>query len=422
MTSTPIPEQSYGPYEIIHALGRGAMGTVYLARDRRIGRRVALKVIHLAPNQFDDSTAADEFYRRLQREAEVCGSLLHPNIATLYEAGYEDGRVSYLAMEYVEGETLLELLRRSGTVTVETALAIAADVLRGLDYAHGKGIVHRDIKPANVLIAADGVAKIADFGIARPMNSSLTRAGSMLGTPSYMSPEQVLGYDLTPRADIFSLGVTLFEVLTGAKPFAGSDLTGTLHNILRQPAPRVSDVNPAVPCTVGDFVGRLLVKEYEPRPTAAEALAEVERLKFGDRGTTLKAAAWSPHSRLRLRVPTGRLAWGAGTIVLALIGIITFAYRPPEKPQGISPDQLREFDAKRHALAEAKSLFDSGKYQESIARYDAYLQKYPSSVTAQEGRDRARQALERARRRSKRDEDISPAELLRRLKRAILGK
>src|SRR5712692_4198108 len=194
MTATPLAPKELAHYEIIHLLGKGAMGWVYLARDRRIGRRVALKVIHLAPNAFEDTTSANEFYRRLQREAEVCGSLLHPNIVTLYEVGYENDRLSYLAMEYVEGETLLELQRRSGAaLTVDTVLTIAADVLRGLEYAHAKGIVHRDIKPANILIATDGTAKIADFGIARPQGSSMTRAGSLMGTPNYMSPEQVIG-------------------------------------------------------------------------------------------------------------------------------------------------------------------------------------------------------------------------------------
>src|SRR2546428_6215976 len=191
MTSTPLTHQEFGPYEIIHLLGKGAMGSVYLARDRRIGRRVALKVVHLAPNAFEDTTSADEFYRRLQREAEVYGALLHANIVTLYDVGYENERVTWLAMEYVEGETLLELQRRSGRVLgLDVVTGIAIDVLRGLEYANAKGIIHRDIKPANILIATDGTAKIADFGIARPLDSSMTRAGSLMGTPNYMSPEQ----------------------------------------------------------------------------------------------------------------------------------------------------------------------------------------------------------------------------------------
>jgi serine/threonine protein kinase len=417
MTSPPIPEQPHGPYEIIHPLGKGAMGVVYLARDRRIGRRVALKVIHLAPGQFEDQTAADEFYRRLQREAEVCGALLHPNIVTLYEAGYESNRISFLAMEYVEGETLLNLLHRSGTLAVDTTLAIASDVLRGLEHAHNHGIVHRDIKPANVLLSMEGEAKVADFGIARPVNSSMTQIGTLMGTPNYMAPEQVLGHDLTPRADIFSLGVMMFELLTGVKPFAASDLTGTLHNILRQPAPVLSDIKPAVPRPVADLVARMLSKSPEERPTASEALAELNRLR-GVTATGVAAAAPGRRSP-----PPYLYVASAG---LALLLVVILAMRPHEPASvTISPEQLREFDAKKHALSEAQALFDAGKFQESINKYDEYLKKYPSSVAAKEGRDRAQQALDHAtqktRRRHKRDENISPAELLRRLKRAIRG-
>jgi predicted Ser/Thr protein kinase len=433
MTSTPISQKTYGPYEVVHVLGKGAMGMVYLARDGRIGRRVALKVIRLAPSQFDDQTAADDFYRRLQREAEVCGALLHPNIVTLYEAGYENERISYLAMEYVEGETLLGLLNRSGPLTVDTTLAIASDVLRGLEHAHNNGIVHRDIKPANVLLSAEGTAKVADFGIARPVNSSMTQIGALMGTPNYMAPEQVLGHDLTPRADIFSLGVMMFELLTGVKPFAASDLTGTLHNILRQTAPHLSDVKSGVPQPVANLVERMLAKSPEERPSASEALAEVEALRAESAATpsvapaspgVAAAAARGRRTMVRPRAgaPTLYIA-GAG---FALLLVVVLAVRPHESASvTIPPEQLREFDAKKHALAQAQALFDAGKYQESINKYDAYLQKYPNSVAAKEGRDRAQQALDRAtqktRRRHKRDEDISPAELLRRLKRAIRG-
>ena len=392
------------------------MGTVYLARDRRIGRRVALKVIRLTASQFEDQTAADEFNRRLQREAEVCGALLHPNIVTLYEAGYENERISYLAMEYVEGETLLNLLRRTGILQVDTALAIIADVLRGLEHAHHSGIVHRDIKPANVLLSAEGAAKVADFGIARPVNSSMTQIGALMGTPNYMAPEQVLGHDLTPRADIFALGVMMFELLTGVKPFAASDLTGTLHNILRQTPPHLSDINPSVPQPVADLVRRMLGKTPEERPTASQALAEVNSLRRGAAGVSPAAG------RPRTAAPTLYIASSGFALLLVLV----LAVRPHESPSVTIPsEQLREFDAKKRGLAYAQALYDGGKYQESINKYDAYLQKYPNSVSAKEGRERAQQALDRAtqktQRRHKRDEDISPAELLRRLKRAIRG-
>ena len=145
---------TFGPYEVERTLGRGAMGTVFLARDTRIGRRVALKTIA----ELDESTTARDFLRRLQREAEVSGSLVHPNIVTLYEAGYDADRISYLAMEYIEGVTLLERMKEQ-RLDVASALRIIDDVLRGLAYAHSRGIIHRDIKPANVMIAPDGTAR-----------------------------------------------------------------------------------------------------------------------------------------------------------------------------------------------------------------------------------------------------------------------
>ncbi len=413
MTSTPLAPQELAHYEVIHLLGKGAMGSVYLARDRRIGRRVALKVIHLAPNAFEDSTSANEFYRRLQREAEVCGALLHPNIVTLYEVGYENDRPSYLAMEYVEGETLLELQRRSGpALPVDTVLSIAADVLRGLEYAHGKGIIHRDIKPANILIATDGTAKIADFGIARPQDSSMTKAGSLMGTPNYMSPEQVNGKELTPKADLFSLGVMLYELLTGKKPFAASDLTGILNNILTQPAPRIAG-------SVGDFVAELLAKTPGERPSASEALARLSTL----RAPAVAEPVTTAVTRQRLGARWLAAAFGSVALVIMLIVI-----GRPNAPTTSSAEQIRELDSKRRALAEAHSLYDQGRYAESRQRYEQYLKKYPYSTVAQEGRDRAKEAIDRAnvpekqRRRSKRGEDISPREMLNRIKKAIRGK
>src|SRR5947199_5541517 len=185
MTESAAPERpQYGEYEVEAVLGRGAMGMVYLARDRRIGRRVALKTVQIG-QKFDDESDATEFLQRLQRAAEVCGSMQHPNIVTLYEPGYENNVISFLATEYVEGESLRDRLKRSKPLPLEDALRIGEDILRGLTYAHAKGVVHRDIKPANILLSTDGQAKIADFGIARPVDSTLTAVGSMLGTPNY---------------------------------------------------------------------------------------------------------------------------------------------------------------------------------------------------------------------------------------------
>ena len=446
MTSGENIEPRFGHYDVERVLGRGAMGVVYLARDRRIGRRVALKTITLTPQQFDDSTSPKEFHSRLQREAEVSGSLQHPNIVTLYEAGYEDERISYLAMEYVEGQTLLDLIRAAAPapIELEPALALIEDVLRGLAYAHAAGIIHRDIKPANILVTSEGRAKVADFGIARPKNSSMTAAGALMGTPNYMSPEQVLGQPLTPKADVFSTGVLFFEMLTGIKPFLAGDLTGILHNILRQRVPHVSDLNPAVPRRVGDVVERMIAKSPEERLNAADALAEIENIAspFPGSGETVaegrlrgfftRLIGELPHaSRTLNQLPTLVIAIAAAVLVVGLlliaIAMTSSAARPTVQ---ISPAQLREFDDKRRALEQAQSSLMAGRYQESIGRYDAYLAKYPASQAAIEGRGLAVEALDRQtndepkaakakRRKRSRDEDISPAELLNRIKKVF---
>ena len=216
--------QEYGEYVVESFLGKGSIGKVWLARHRRFGRRVALKTVHLE-HKFEDEIDRDEFYKRLQREAELCGAMQHPNIVTLYDVGYDGELVSYLATEYVDGESLLARLRRTRPLPLNEAISIAADILRGLAYAHSKGIIHRDIKPANILLTADGQAKIADFGVARPLHSSLTATRSLVGTPNYMSPEQVKTTPVSTRSDLFSAGVVMYEMLTGLKPFAAPELS-----------------------------------------------------------------------------------------------------------------------------------------------------------------------------------------------------
>ena len=405
--------RTIGHYEIERALGRGAIGTVYLARDTRIGRRVALKAIQLTERHFEDSTSAHEFFVRLQREAEVGGALHHPNIVTLYQAGYQDHRVSFLAMELVDGETLFDLVKRHkpGTVPLDVTLRIARDVLRGLVYAHAKGIVHRDIKPANILIAHDGSAKIADFGIARPEQSSLTVAGSLVGTPNYMSPEQVTGATISPRSDLFSLGVVLYEMLAGAKPFAADEIPVILHNILRQ-EPEL------VPGPLGDLVMQLLQKDPAARPSTDQALAQIE--------TMIRGARAIPPAKGRRAIPTRTATIVIGlTIALAVIPIAIIASRIDPTPTVTIPAaQLAEFEEKRRALDAADTLFNEGKFEESLRSYGSYLDRYPHSVAAEEGRDRAAQAIADlsgtpAVRRSRPEEDISPRELLRRIRRVF---
>ena len=274
----PLPSggRTFGQYDVESVLGRGAMGMVYLARDRRIGRRVALKTVQLN-QKFEDDSDAEEFYKRLQREAEIVGAMQHPNIVTLYEPGYENNVISYLATEYVDGESLKDRLKRSKPLPLDEALRLSEDILRGLAYAHTKGIIHRDIKPANILVTADGQAKLADFGISRPVDSNLTAAGSMLGTPNYMSPEQVKCAPVTTTSDLFSVGIVMYELLTGVKPFSAPDVSTILRNVVDKTPPLASAANPNVPEPVARVVERLLAKSPDARiASAREALAELQ--------------------------------------------------------------------------------------------------------------------------------------------------
>jgi serine/threonine protein kinase len=397
MTDSSRAENSIGPYDIQRVLGRGSMGMVFLARDRRIGRQVALKKVHFIDNPGADDTASVEFHRRLQREAEVCGALQHRNLVMLYEAGYEGERISYLAMEYVDGETLLAKIKRArpSPLPVDESLRIGADILRGLDYAHAKGIIHRDIKPANILVTGDGLAKIADFGIARPEQSSLTLAGSVMGTPNYMSPEQVMARPVNTRADIFSAGVILFEMLTGARPFMGENIDEILKRIVSWTPARVTDLNPSVPAHVSSMIERMMAKNPDDRPSAAEALSELDPSTRTEPIAT--ASRPERQSPLRRRVSARTFLLTVVVAILALaIPVLALRARARrlQPVQHISESQLREFEEKRRALAEADMLRDNGRYEESIEKYNAYLARYPHSEAAEAGRQQAQAALD----------------------------
>src|SRR5215212_958561 len=268
--------RSCGEYDVESLLGKGSIGKVYLARHRRIGRRVALKVVR-ADQRFEDDEDRADFYKRLQREAELCGAMQHPNIVTLYDVGYENDVVAWLATEYVDGETLHARLKRVRPLPFDEAISIGCDVLRGLAYAHAKGVIHRDIKPANILLTAEGQAKIADFGIARRLESSLTGTNLLVGTPNYMSPEQVRSAQVTTRSDLFSAGVLLFEMLTGAKPFVAQELSSVLYNVVNLTPQLASELDPSIPDEVARAVARLMAKSPAERyATALDALRDLE--------------------------------------------------------------------------------------------------------------------------------------------------
>ncbi|HWR52197.1 MAG TPA: serine/threonine-protein kinase [Bryobacteraceae bacterium] len=264
-----------GRYQILGELGRGAMGVVYRALDPAIGRPVAIKTIRL--RDITDDSERERLRERLFREAQSAGIISHPGIVTVYDVGDED-EVTYIAMEYVDGPTLDKLM--SGTEPLEPArgLAILKQTAAALDFAHKKGIVHRDIKPANIMLTAEGAAKITDFGVAKIAQSQqMTQAGTVVGTPNYMSPEQLQGLDVDGRTDQFALAVITYELLTGEKPFAGEHLTSVLYKIVSEEPPPPHTLNPTLPWTAGMVLSRALSKDPVKRfPTATEFIQALE--------------------------------------------------------------------------------------------------------------------------------------------------
>ncbi len=258
-----------GKYEIRRELGRGAMGVVYEAFDAQIKRLVALKTIRA--DQLTGDTA-ENIVARFRREAQAAGRLNHPNIVSIYDFG-DDAGVSYIAMEYVKGRELKEYFQSSERFTSADVVRIMTQILAALDYAHRQGVVHRDIKPANIFLQEDGTVKVADFGIAHIETSNMTQLGTAIGTPAYMSPEQIQGLPVDGRSDLFSAGVILYQFLTGERPFAGSSTT-TMRKVLEEDPLPPSRFNIQVPAAMDAVVRKALAKRPDDRFDTARAFSE----------------------------------------------------------------------------------------------------------------------------------------------------
>ncbi|HYZ33071.1 MAG TPA: serine/threonine-protein kinase, partial [Crenalkalicoccus sp.] len=267
-----IPKEIEGKYELRGMLGSGAMGTVLDALDRLIERRVAIKVVRRPP---PGDPEAEEAHARFRREAQAAGRLGHPNIVGVYDYG-ENAEQAWIVMELVEGGSLKDRLDRQERFPVPEIARILEQLLAALAYSHNRGVVHRDIKPANIMLTADGTVKIADFGIARLENSSMTQIGTLMGTPSYMAPEQLRGETVDARADIWAAGVVLYQMLTGEKPFEGG-FSAVMHKALNtEPAPP-SQLSVTAPRAFDAVVAKALAKRPEDRFESAAAMAEAIR-------------------------------------------------------------------------------------------------------------------------------------------------
>ncbi len=254
--------KNLGRYKVISELGKGAMGTVYKGIDPAINRNVALKTIRLDFVQDPEELA--ELKERLSREARAAGKLSHPNIVTIYDVGSE-GILQYIAMEYLEGQTLENMIRRKVKFNYKIIAQIIAQICSALDFAHAQGIVHRDIKPANIMVLNDYSIKVMDFGIARVDSSSMTRTGIAMGTPNYISPEQLQGKPVDRRTDIFSMGVVIYEMLVGRRPFRGENLTSLIYNIVNTEPEAPSSIDKSIPNIFDRVIAKALKKNPEER-------------------------------------------------------------------------------------------------------------------------------------------------------------
>jgi serine/threonine-protein kinase len=270
------PELYSDRYEILRHVARGGMAEVYLARDHLLDRPVALKVL------FPEYARDEAFVERFRREAKAAAGLNHPNIVAVYDWGEEAGTY-FIVMEYVEGPSLRDLIRREGALLPERAAEITADIAAALSFAHRHGVVHRDVKPGNVLITSSGQVKVTDFGIAQGREAgSLTRTGMVMGTATYFSPEQAQGLDVDPRSDVYSLGVVAYEMVVGEAPFSGDDPVAIAYQHVREEPPAPSLLNHEVPVDLERIILTALAKSPADRyPSAEDMRADLVRFARG---------------------------------------------------------------------------------------------------------------------------------------------
>jgi serine/threonine protein kinase len=371
--------QVFGRYRITGELGRGAMGSVYRAMDPLIEREVAVKT--LLPNAPENDLL--DVRGRFLREAKSAGRLNHPNIVTIFDVGEQDG-IAYIAMEVLDGRSLQEILGEPKRLPYATIADIVAQVADGLDHAHRLGIVHRDVKPANIVVGADGRAKLTDFGVAYMPMSSLTQTGTALGSPRYMSPEQVTGQPIDPRSDIFSLGVVLYEMLVGATPFAPpgeNSVFSVMNRIAGEAHRRITEIDARIPAAFDRILDRALAKSPEERyPRAADMANELRQFletsaaaATADRAVVLRRSTLPPKA-----APAAPAA-------------------PRSRPNSLSHDPDR---TDRNLLAEFENFANSLEERERVrleAEEEARLQREEALQRWADDEVRKREAFERQR-------------------------
>ena len=393
-------------YTLGNPLGSGGMAEVYLAHDEVLGRDVALKILK------DQYAENDEFVERFRREARSVAALNHPNIVSVYDRGSSEDGTYYIVMEYVPGGTLKEHVLREGPLDPSAAAKLGSQVAQALEAAHEKGVIHRDVKPQNVLLTDSGDAKVTDFGIARAVNATTTsRSNLILGTAGYMSPEQAKGEPVGPQSDLYSLGVVLYEMLTGERPYSAEDPVALAMKHVNEPPPSPREANPEVPEALDALTTKLLAKKPEDRYASAADLADdLERVRSGlpptaaalektteqmtaplppsPRGGTRKTAVQSPVTPAPIKVPKhgrgrrGRLLPVLTTLLLglALLGglawVLTqgsFGEASVEIPslEGLTQEEAQErLDESGLALGEAGEASSDSAAEGTVVEQD----------------------------------------------------
>jgi len=363
--------ETLGRYKILSIIGQGAMGVVYKAVDPMIDRTVAIKTVNLSLNK--DELA--EYELRFQREIKAAGRLNHPNIVTIYDVGRNDD-MAYMAMEFLEGKELKDILIDNGRPPVTSSVDWISQIAQGLAFAHDNDIVHRDVKPSNIMIVRGGLAKITDFGIARmPASAVKTMTGLILGSPRYMSPEQVIGRNLDHRTDIFSLGVVLYEALTGLPPFDGDNVNAIMYATVNTAPPAPSNSNAGVPAMLDLIVAKALAKtvdeRYQTMREFSDDLNQVKRMLLSHQPAGEVLAKQSPPAAKPLTLD----ALGVGL------------YQKPVATEETKPLKLARgfdsFDATLKLAAMTNQIGEFGEYISETQKMRAYKGKISGALAGE---------------------------------------
>jgi serine/threonine protein kinase len=393
-----------GKYKILGILGKGGMGIVYKALDPDIERTVAIKTIRF--DNFQEGTQKDDLMARFIREARAAGRLSHPNIVTVYDVCREQD-LTYIVMQFVEGQSLQALIDSGKRLSPPEIDALMKPVADALDYAHNSGIIHRDIKPANILIDTTNKPFLADFGVARMDTSTMTQSGTAIGTLSYMSPEQIKGQTIDRRADIFALGIILYELLSGKMPFHGDNISTLVYKIVNEQPQRITEINKDIPVGYDLVVQKTLAKNPEGRYqncrqliAALESAGKIlgETLAYEVRKENAAAAGFKRKTKL--------IAASALAGVLVVAGAFVFfspksgkTGGPNQKAGAIKTSESTTKSGESPAgpsnedLNRMKESFDNNKYADTVKLAEDILAKFPANPVAQDYQRRARSGL-----------------------------